>query len=274
MNTISILIGKKKHNYEGPSCYDECTRGQYVQLVGLRKKAQTNAAVIFMLFRVVYGLKERISQAFFSVEKMRRLNIYEEEEQDEVTEQGVALLGSCDWVFGGQAPSKWLVGHLWYRWRLVQFEGPADRLSNLTFEQFWYSELYYMRGDFLKMMAVLYWRKPVYGKKRGFDSEKIEANGRHFRQFERCGELKDAIFFNYEGCRQWLAGCFPRVFKSAGENQSEKQGNWLDVAIGMAGDDPLKFNALKKENIYIVLKMLDNSLGQIEKLKEHNGANS
>ena len=102
----------------------------------------------------------------------------------------------------------------------------------------------------------------------------------HFSSFfftkgcERCGELKEAIFFNYEGCRQWLAGCFPRVFKSAGENQSEKQGNWLDVAIGMAGDDPLKFNALKKENIYIVLKMLDNSLGQIEKLKEHNGANS
>ncbi|WP_028521965.1 hypothetical protein [Runella limosa] len=271
MNTIAILIGKKKHSYEGPSSYDECTSRQFVQLVRLRQKAQTNAAVIFMLFRVVYGLKERISQTFFSLNKMRHLNILEEEEQDQVTEQGVALLQTCNWVFEGQAPSKWLIRYL--SSLPIRFEGPDDKLSNLTFEQFWYSELYYTQSNLAKMMAVLYCKRPIYGKKKEFDSDKIDQNSKHFRQFEKFSELKDAIFFNYEGCRQWLATCFPHVFKS-GESKSEKQGNWLDVAIGMAGDDPLKFNALKKENIYIVLKMLDNSLAQIEKLKEHNGANS
>lgn len=268
MNTISIIIGKKKHNYEGPSCYDECSAEQFKQLVKIREMATNNVAVIFLLFRAVYGLKERISETFFNPRKMQKLNILGEDEQDEVTQQGIALLETCNWVFDGNPPEKWLIRSL--KSPFARFEGPLDKLTNLTFEQFWYSELYYSQNSFAKMMAVLYQKQPRFGKKNAFDSDKIDESAKYFARFEA---LKSAIYFNYEGCRRYLAVCFQHVFKS-GEGKGDKAGNWLDVAIGMAGDDPIKFNALKKENMYIVLKMLDNSLAQIEKLKTANGANS
>lgn len=268
MNNISIIIGKKKHNYEGPSCYDECSAEQFKQLVKIREMATSNVAVIFLLFRVVYRLKERVSETFFNPRKMRKLNIVGEDEQDEVTQQGLALLQTCDWVFEGNPPEKWLIPSVQSHY--FRYVGPLDRLSDFTFEQFWYAELYYSQDNFAKMMAVLYREHPRFLKKKEFEGDKIDENAKYFARFE---SLKSAIYFNYEGCRRYLAVCFPHVFKS-GEGKGEKAGNWLDVAIGMAGDDPIKFNALKKENMYIVLKMLDNSLAQIEKLKTANGANS
>jgi hypothetical protein len=271
MNTITILINKKKLSYEGPAGYDECTSQQYVQLHRFRQRVTLDAHAHFLILRLVYDIPERYAQYFFDKAAMEILGVMDEEEQDYLTAQGVALLETCQWVFDGKLPANWLIKQVFVRNGSTVY-GPADKLADLTFEDFMYAELYYSQRQFGKLMAVLFRLRHTQSKSRLLlNAEKIGHYAEGFGNMPTW--TQEAVYFNYEGCRQYLATCFEHVFRKSKEKSDAENGTWLDVAIGMAGDDPRKFNDLKKENAYIVLKMLDNSLAQIAKLKE-NGPNS
>lgn len=271
MNNITILINKKKLSYEGPASYDECTSVQYQQLIRLRQRLVLDAHAQFLILRLVYDIPERYVQYFFDKDAMRILGVTDEEEQDYLTAQGVALLQTCDWVFTGEMPSKWIIKQAYIRNGSTVY-GPADQLTDLTFEDFMFAELYYTQRNFGKLMAVLFRLIHRPTKSRLLLNPDRIAN--HAEGFSNMTSwMQEAVYFNYEGCRRYLAGCFKHVFRISSEKNTEA-GTWLDVAIGMAGDDPRKFNDLKKENMYIVLKMLDNNLAQIEKIQTQNGTNS
>lgn len=264
MNSVIIQINKKKLQYEGPSSWEECSPQQYVNLHRLREKAKLDAHAQFLLTRVVYDIPERYAQYFFDKAAMEILGVKDEDEQDFLTQQGIALIETCAWVWSGEMPSKWMIPI--YRINvLLEYYGPGDHLNLLTFEDFWYAELFYSQRNFTKLMTILYRVKHSQSKSRLFlNTEKINEYANRFAGMNV--PYQEAIFFNYEGCRQYLALCFPHVFEKKTET-TQPAGTWLDVAVGMAGDDPNKFNAYRKENLYIVLKMLENNLVQIEKLK-------
>jgi hypothetical protein len=272
MNKVSILINKKKLDYEGPSSYDECTTQQYLQLHRFRQRMRLDPHSQFILLRLIYDIPERYAQYFFDKTAMELLGVKDTDEQDELTAQGMLLLETCAWIFEGENPSNWIAKLMHIRNGTVVY-GPQDRLADLTFEDFMYAELYYSQRQFGKLMAVLYRMRHQQTKSRMvLNPEKIEHYADGFTNMPT--SIQEAIYFNYEGCRRYLATCFTHVFQQSKEKAQAQNGTWLDVAIGMAGDDPMKFNALKKENVYIVLKMLDNSLAQVEKLKENHGSNS
>lgn len=160
--------------------------------------------------------------------------------------------------------------------RFATVYGPADGLSNITFNEFIHAETAY--SDYLKyndekyldkLIGILY-RAPG-GKNSGdvrkpFDDYLVDEYAKKVQHIDPA--IKKAIRWYYEGSKVHIAGLFPNVFrKGSGGKQTDVFKSFLDIADELSGNNPAENERTLNTQLYTVL----NSLNQrIEKtLKQH-----
>lgn len=178
---------------------------------------------------------------------------------------------------------KWLFSSL----PALKLYGPADELENITFEELMHADQrldqYKHTGDEIalsELVAVLM-RPRRWFRRNGADIR--EAFNQHTitRRAERIRKRLDldtqlAIHFNYVACRSRMTDYFKNLFPDPDPDavpgdKPATNDNWLDVAIDLASKDPVlgKLHDIEKDNVYLVLKVLDRVIRQNNEMKEY-----
>lgn len=271
-HVIELTINNNLHRYTGPRCWNDLSRKQYEQLfkVGNMLDKQPNA--LFALPEILFKIPPRMLNYLFDKAAMRTIGIVDENDQDATVQQGQALLELCQGVARSQAPDKWFLNE--FKHHFARYYGPADGLSNLTFEEFWFMEAAYTDQDYNTLISILYCanarhQRPDYTDRR---TEQTRKALHSLTAIE-----KQMIVFNYEGCRLSFAKMFPSVFKVATDTAKKQQtgaSSWLPVAVSMAEEKSVEFESLKRQNLLVALQMLEAKIqkaeaakAQIEKMK-------
>lgn len=271
---IEITVAKKSYKYNGPKNWEETEPWQYVKIFETGKVLEEKPHALFLLPQVIFQIPTSVLQFLFDKNAMRTVGIHDEEAQNEVMGQGYALLKIAQMYANSEAPHSWKVPKIKAAFLGRNYYGPGDGLGMLTFEEFWFAEAAYERNDLDGLVAVLY-RRDQY-RKEGYSEEMREKTLKDLSSLPTL--KKEMIMFNYQGCRLAFSRKFKHVFptkKIEKENESEpepkkttkKSGGWLQVAIGMAGDSSVEFDALRKLNVIVALQMVENRLVKVKELK-------
>lgn len=268
---ISIIVGKKQYDYSGPKSWQEADPNCYEKVFELGQILAQKPYAAFLLPQVLFKIDPSVLQFLYDRNAMRMMGVHSEHQQHSVIAQGVALLQLCEVFTQSAAPSDWKVPKLKAPNLGRNYYGPGDGLSLLTFEEFWFAEAAYERGDMDSLIGVLY-RHDAHRKKT-FSTEMIDETSKALRQIPAL--KKEMIQFNYMGCRAAFAMQYRNVFpKPTKEDSTQKQGKpkggWLQIAIGMANDSAIEFDALAKQNVLVALQMLDNKIGKVKEFKAKN----
>jgi hypothetical protein len=145
--------------------------------------------------------------------------------------------------------------------------GPSNKLSNLTFGEFIFTEKYFenyfrnKRGiDLVKLVAVLY--RPLVSKKRRIrvDFDKtfdFEANVRLVANIFTVAEM-NAIFLMYLGCHKAFEKMYKGVFTGGGDGKklpAKVNFGMMNVAFGLADMGGLgNINDIQAHNVHVVLQ--------------------
>ncbi len=168
-----------------------------------------------------------------------------------------------------------------FKRRLKRFYGPADRLFNSSFEEFIAAEMHYM--NFLKdnntmhiesLIASLYRPEdPGYDPKHfefkgdrrePFNDHLIEARAKSFQHLNIA--VKYAIFYWYQGCREFLTYQFPHVFNGTSSNKPNPFGMMV-LVDALAQNDVTRNEQIRKGLLYDVLLRLEQSSIQREEME-------
>lgn len=266
---IAIVVGRKTHEYEGPKNWQEVEPVRYEKIFEVGQFLIEKPHAVFALPQVLFRIEPSVLQFLYDRDAMRMMGVKSEEGQDIVLQQGLALLKVCELFTQSPAPSNWKVPKLKAPYKGRNYYGPGDSLTLLTFEEFWFAEAAYERGDMDSLIGVLYRDDAL--RKKIFTTDMIDRTQAHLG---RLPELrKEMIIFNYAGCRAAFAAQFKNVFpkqtKPTNEpkKQPSKKGSWLQIAIGMANDSAIEFDSLRHQNVLIALQMLDNKIAKVKELK-------
>ena len=279
MDNIELYIRGNRKAYSGPSDWNEVPAPMALQLVSLATIAQQKPEAMLMISEILYGISHKDIRWLFDANYIRHCEpSISEEDIEQCLENGLALLQHCAWVFEKDPPSNWLLKS--FQKSNKTFYGPADGLASSSFEEFMFAEQFYAaalaKGDgyqdnLTKLVCCLYRVGSLRNQSETGDARNlftlagIDVMFPLFKQLH--DNVKELIFFNYRGIRLELASSFNAVFKVS-ETSTGQEGNWLDVAVGLAGENFINLAAIKKENVYVVLKYLNSRIEQYEKLKE------
>lgn len=268
---ISIIVGPKEYQYQGPKNWQEVDSNCYEKLFEVGRLLAEKPHAVFSLPQVLFRIDQSVLQFLYDRDAMRMMGVKSEEGQEIVLQQGLALLKVCEMFTNSSAPFDWKVPKLKAPFLGKTYYGPGDSLTLLTFEEFWFAEAAYERNDFNTLTSVLYREDPH--RKKAFSNELIQ------QTTERLGKLselkKEMIAFNYAGCRAAFAARFKNVFpaqKATSAPKKESQpnnGGWLQIAIGMATESATEFEALRRQNVIVALQMLDNKIAKVKELKRN-----
>lgn len=269
---ITLYVGPKKYDFQGPKNWQETNPALYEKIFEVGKFLAKKPHAVFALPQVLFRIDPSVLQFLYDRDAMRMMGVHSEEGQFTVLQQGQALLKVCEVFTQSAAPSDWKVPKLKTPFLGRNYYGPGDGLTLLTFEEFWFAEAAYERGDIDTLIGVLY-RDDAY-RKKAFSTDMIDKTQSHLG---RLPELKkEMIAFNYAGCRAALANKFRNVFPklktetAEPTKQAKGKGSWLQIAIGMANDSALEFDTLRRQNVLVALQMLDNKIGKVKELKAKN----
>jgi hypothetical protein len=267
---IELSVGPKKYQFSGPKNWNETEPACYEKVFEVGRKLVEKPHALFLLPQVLYRIPVEVLQFLYDRNAMRTVGVKDERAQEQVLEQGQALLQIAQLFANSDAPNLWKVEKLKASFLGRNYYGPGDELGKLTFEEFWFAESAYENNDADRLIGILY-RKDPY-RKQEFSDEVTEATMADLRSLPEL--TKEMIMFNYQGCRLGFAKRYKHVFpkkKALEEGNTEKpkkqKGGWLKVAIGMANDSSVEFEALRKKNIFVALQMLDNRLLKVKELK-------
>ncbi len=186
------------------------------------------------------------------------------------------MLDSCKWVYSEEPPVTFVLKHINVKGKTL--EAVADRLHSLTFEDFILAESY-VESDLAKLCTILYnhrlwcgWARRgwIIGEKQASTEKLTNALRR-----EEFNTVRNLVAWNYAGMLNNLHRIFIHVFEKP-KSDPELQmlpmappSTWLDAALNFADNDPIKFRALEKENLYVALKMIDNRIKQNKEIEAH-----
>ncbi|MBC7615344.1 MAG: hypothetical protein H7202_04695 [Pedobacter sp.] len=249
-------IKQKVHTFKGPSNWEEITP----------KQLRTWGKVCLMRAKVDDAMKA-ISFIFFNIKR----EIFEQldEGQHHQIHYKIGFLRKNDCYF-------WIIPSFWFMLR--KYYGPANRLSNLTINEYRLTDLYYQLyistndPNFLNLLiATLYRpkRKKASHNDLREDYQEIIAVKRAKLFKWLPGSLKYAILFNYEGCRFYIHGHpkFSKLFKK-GSAGNKKELYDYDVMIQtVAGGAFGNYKETGAINLYTFLEHVVRQIEEVEKLK-------
>lgn len=156
----------------------------------------------------------------------------------------------------------------WYLPKKKQYTAPANRLSNISIEEFSVAEdlikHYYQTKelDYLKYLtAVLYVKGPLV-KRPIFDKENLKNNTLQLPYLSKNKLL--AISMCYLGCREHIQAKYPKTFPKTKAKSKGADKGFNPVIRQMAGAKFGAFNETRNTNMYVFLDEYEENLNQLE----------
>jgi hypothetical protein len=278
MNTIELYIRGKRKVFSGPSCWAELTPRQAVGVARLKASAADQPELLFAGLRLLYGMKPSHQRWLFDRLFLLRKKLSAEQIEKALL-QGQSLLDTLLWLGEPDPEARFMVQRfrrLDFHYgrpgillrRLIDFRryyGPADAMTESSFGEFMFAEAAFSTGNRALLAAVLY--RP---KGEVFSRQRVDARLKRFTGLD--AGLLGCIEQNYLDTKRRLQRRFPNVFPAHLSESSStpaapaKPTNWLEIAIGLAKLDPTKIPDIEKQNLYLVLKVLDEQIRQADEL--------
>lgn len=278
MNTIEITIDGKTRKYTGPSTYAEVPEKMILPLLDLVRRSQSMKGLILAVPALVYGMPEKIWRIFFHSRAHYRYIAQDcPEDPDALTDLGSQILDTVKWVYTETPPSNWLMKSIKIGKEL--YFAPADRLTNITYGEFVLSQTYAHR-DLAKLAALLYRRgrknKP-YSKADArcpFEQENVADDARIFAGPKLEG-FRQYVFWNYHGCIEEMSRGFRYALETKKKGNAEntpaaapQKNPFMEATFALSAEDPRRYNDLLKENVYVVLKILDDRIRRNKEIED------
>jgi hypothetical protein len=253
MNKVSFELVGKTHHLQAPSSWNEVS---FTQL---------RAWLVVLQSDLSDPDKLRLAVPVFFKMKARLLKLFPES----LRVQMAAVLG---FLSEDNRLDQWLAPKLKTGWFTTLY-GPASKLSNLTAHEFFsYTELFYWQykttldpGALHALIAVLYREKRVAGVNNDIRVPLTDAGVA--KRVKLVAKLPDnvklAVLFNYEGCRNFITMSHKKVFSGKG-GPSKKRG---DVTRTVAGGKLGNLISTRGSNLFDFLSHLEDLIEQEEQLK-------
>lgn len=160
----------------------------------------------------------------------------------------------------------------------LKYYGPSARLSTSTIQEFRYAELYYLAYQKTKseqlldqLIATLYRKKGQ--SKLGLDNRSQLTQATIINNAAKMARLpkatRQAILFNYEGCRNFIFKKYPTVFKA--EVDAKKTNTLPDlegIIKTVAGGKFGNYAQTEDTPIYILLDHLADEIEEVKNRKK------
>lgn len=247
MNSIT-LDGK---SYTAPSAWNEITSKQLViwaKLIATDISIDNALLLVALLF---YNIPKRI---FFKLNPVQQYQLVE----------------TLKFLIGGNNLVYWVIPS--FKILCRRFQGPDNRLSSSTIKEFRSSELYYAAykktndETFLDQLIATLYRRPG-GNSLGNDLRepltdiRVRANARHMKRLSR--STRNAILFNYEGCRSFICKQYPTIFKPGGAD-SKALPDMIGMIKEISGGKFGNFKETEDTQLYLFLDHLRDEIEESE----------
>jgi hypothetical protein len=168
------------------------------------------------------------------------------------------------------------------KWHGNPWPGPSEKLFNITFEEYIFSETNYINylksrddKDLDKLIATLYRpQDPKYSvtdpfhqgdSRLPFNSHTIDARAKDIEKYPK--DPKMAIVLFYQGCKTFLASQFPHVFERASDSKPNPLG-FLALVDALTDGDVTKTESVRKSLLYDIMVHLEQTAIKAIEMKE------
>lgn len=256
MNTVSLTIHGKAHQLSAPSCWNEVTPFQLKAWILAIHADMPESEKLRLAVPIFYSIKPAVYKLIpehYLVQFAPKLRfLFEGNYLDE-------------WVFKKIKPTAMRV-----------YYAPDDKLSNITaYEFFAYCERLYWQykanphPDVLNALVAVLYRE----KRKGAIHNDVRCELTDAGVSKRAAiiakvplHIRQAILFNYEGCRNFVTELHKKAFSGKG-GQSKKRG---DVTLALAGGPLGDLHQTRQSNLYDFLLHMEDLIDREEQLKEQS----
>lgn len=249
MNTLSFNYLNKPKTYRAPLNWNGLTPLQLIRWAAVVFGKASEGDKLRLAVAIMYGIEWKVYKNLADHYKAQ-------------------LFPTVKFAFSQCELNNWLIKKLRIRYR--QYYGPADKLSNLTANEFFnFTEVLYSswqktkaEGYLNALCAVLYRPKR---KTEVFDDVRciltdagVALRAKKFKQIDL--SVKQAILLNYEGCRMFIIKNNPDIFKSNGRIHHNQTARDLVLALS---DGPFgNYTATQEANLYKFLQHVNQVIEQ------------
>lgn len=277
MQRISYVFKGQPRTVFGAEKWSDLNEKQFLPLVRALNQRVSDPAVGFMIPLLCSNIPKAEYQAFEQVQALQLTQTFE------FVETFTDL------------PFKWLIPKL----EIARFKkhesyqlllpkttlyGPAEKLKNLTFEEFMYAEAFldaYNKSrkeeNLNKFVAILFRKKARNATATGdarepFNQHTVEARAQIIAHLDP--GTKQAVILNYIGCKSYFTKLFKHLFEIPDETdptptpQANNSFNWLQVAVRLGNHSQTEIDRIKKSNLHEVLNNLDIKLMDNKAMKQ------
>lgn len=257
MANIELSEGRFKQKYQGPDGWSDLTEQGLLHLARLRPFITLSDRAKYLLIAYLFNVPIK---TFLQLKKP----------------QMIQLEPLVDWVYSKNNLKKWLIDRV-----LVYgeaFFGPENGLSNLTAEEFIYTEATferYMQDEKEEhlhgLFAILYRKQHWWSARRiYFDPDKLKKNIQRTKSVKLF--VKRAVMINYAGCRNYMIASHPHIWKQAmqdklNENHKPVFTRWAAIFMNLAGDKFGTYAQTLKTDVWLVLTDMETKAKQAEELE-------
>ena len=278
MNQIRI---NKDHLFSIPQSWDEMTDSQFVDVARVHYVSTDvitfRLKLLFTWLEINILLKYPSYQTIFSKKGLFPVRLKNRSVVTLTALQVSDLISTLDFLFESNKKNNiYLVSHRVnnpfpsLKHRHKEYYGPDDRLTNLIFNEFMSCENHYF--EFLKtkddihlnkLLAVLFRKEmPDFlphsldysgDRREPFNDHLVETNAKRLKAVSPVTKL--AIFFFYQGCRNFIISTFTNVFNGSASKKSAF--GMLPLVDALSNGDVTKNNAIKNSLLYDVMLRLE-----------------
>lgn len=156
-----------------------------------------------------------------------------------------------------------------------KFYGPADKLYDITVNEFFYADRFYLAymkkqdDKMLNLLIAALWRPAnESGKRLPFDEDEFDSHLHIIRRMPK--HLKHALLINYIGMRDAVVSSNPgkRVFTSSEKTTARKEG-WGHVILRLSGNKFGDHDKTKAALFWDVLRELEMQKNDAAEMKRN-----
>lgn len=262
-----IPVGKKR-SIAVPRSWDDLTARQMETLADISAHEMTAPVLrlVFALSLTGMRVKERLEDGSFSIRRgLRKVTLSSEELCGLALTQSYILEKDED----SKGKNRWLIVSrrvLDPYPHLKGWSSPGDALEHLSYEQFMYALFYeqQLKDDSSKLSFLL---ACLWHRGRKFDAEGIEKQARRIARLP--WQRRQAMLWYWTGCKQFLKGRFPRVFRPSGSGPSRNIfEDQLRVVDALSQGDMTRKPKVREGFLYDALFSMDESLRRQEEMED------
>lgn len=254
MNTVSFLLHGKPLIFKAPSSWAEVTPAQLSAWILTIQSDMPETDKLKLAVPIFFGISAKVYRQL--PEHYR-----------------IQFAPPLRFLFEENRLDTWLLETVKPKW-FKKYYGPADKLSNITaYEFFAYCEMFYWQyktkpdeATLNTLIAVLYREKRSAGISNDvrvpLTDHGVASRADIMARLPLIVKL--IIFFNYEGCRNFITAMHAKAFSGKG-GQSKKRG---DVTRAVAGGPLGDLTETRNANIYDFLGHLEDLIEREEKLSQ------